>query len=146
MPVLKAPWNPFDHDDRGPCIKIIVLPTEDEMRLGIGLEYPKPVAVTALLDTGAQSSIISKVLARNRKLTMTDTNISVRTVGGWCSCDEYACSISFPDSDLPPIGTTKILAGEFDREPNYSCLIGRDVLRFWKVLFDGRSRCVTIST
>ena len=147
MPVLKVRWNPFDQDDPGPCIKIIVMPTEDEMRLGaFGLEYPKPIAVKALLDTGAQSTIINRVLARSRKLALTATKVPVRTIGGSCFCDEHACSIAFPGSDLPRIGTTRILAGEFDREPYYSCLIGRDIIRNWSIQFDGRSGFVAIAT
>lgn len=147
MPSLKVPWNPFDQDDPGPCIRIIVMPTEEEMKLGraVGFEYPKPVAVKALLDTGAQSTMVNRVLARGRKLTMTNARVRVRTIGGSCLCDEHACSISFPDSDLPMIGTARILAGDFDREPFYSCLIGRDIIKNWRIQFDGRAKCVTIT-
>src|ERR1700733_14176639 len=100
---MNVPWYPFDFDDPGPCIKVIVRHTEDEMRLGVGLDYPDPVAVTALLDTGAQTTIINSVLAISRKLTMTDTNVPVQGIGGRCFCDEYACSIAFPGTDLPGI-------------------------------------------
>ncbi|MGA7652662.1 MAG: hypothetical protein WBQ52_11055 [Terracidiphilus sp.] len=141
---MKVPWNPFDLEDRGPCIKVIVRHTEDEIRLGVGLDYPEPVAVTALLDTGAQTTIINSVLATSRKLTMTNANVPVRGIGGRCLCDEYACSISFPDSDLPGIGTAKILARKFE-EAGYSCLIGRDILRFWKLEFDARAGQVIIT-
>ncbi len=144
MAPLKIPWNPFDFADPGPCIKVSVMPTDDEMQLGIGLDYPKPLPISALLDTGAHTTIINKVLAINRKLTLTNARVRVSGVGGPCLCDEYACSVSFPNSDLPAIGTLKILAGDFDRGP-YSGLIGRDILKLWKVNFDGRSRCVTIS-
>jgi len=141
---LEVPWNPFDFADPGPCIKISVMPTEDEMQLGIGLDYPRPLPISALLDSGAHTTIINKVLAINRKLTMTNARVRVSGVGGPCLCDEYACSISFPNSDLPPIGTLKILAGDFDREP-YSGLIGRDIFKLWRVIFDGKSRRVTVS-
>jgi len=141
---MKVPWNPFDWNDRGPCIKVIVRHTDDEIRMGVGLDYPEPVAVTALLDTGAQTTIINSVLATTRKLTMTDANIPARGIGGRCFCDEYACSISFPESDLPPIPTTRILARKFEDE-NYACLIGRDIMKFWKLQFDGRAKCVIIT-
>jgi hypothetical protein len=141
---MKVPWNPFEWNDPGPCIKVVVRHTEDEMQLGVGLDYPEPIAVTALLDTGCQTTIIHSVLATNRKLTMTDTNIPIRGIGGRCSGDEYACSISFPGSDLPTIGTTRILARKFE-DHNYSCLIGRDIMRFWNMQFDGSARCVIIT-
>lgn len=122
------------------------MPTDEEMRIGreIGLEYPTPHPVTALLDTGSPFTIVSKVFAKNRKLAITNRNVPIRTIGGSCLCDEYSCSISFPDSNLPTIEILRIRAGEFNREPYYSCLIGRDVLRNWKIQFDGRARLVTI--
>jgi hypothetical protein len=124
---------------------MLVMHTEDEMALGIGLDYPKPLPINALLDTGAHTTIISKLFAQNRKLTMTNANVKATGVGGECRCDEYACSIRFPQiSGMPVIGTTKILAAEFGGE-EYSGLLGRDILRFWKVDFDGKARCVTIS-
>jgi hypothetical protein len=145
MPIFKIPWNPFDFADQGPCLQMLVMHTEDEMRLGVGLDYPKPLPITGLLDTGAHSTIISKTFARNRKLTMTNANVKATGVGGPCFCDEYACSICFPQlPGQPVIGTAKILAGAFEKEV-YSGLIGRDILKFWKVDFDGRARCVTIS-
>jgi hypothetical protein len=144
MPPLQLPWNPFDFADPGPRMQVVVMHTEDEMKLGIGLDYPEPLPVFALLDTGAQTTIINRVLAINRKLTMTNARVRVSGVGGPCLCDEYACSVSFPGSGLPAIGAMKILAGDFERGP-YSGLIGRDIIRFWKVMFDGRSHCVSIS-
>ena len=141
---MKIPWNPFEWDDPGPCIQVIIRHTEDERLLGIGLDYPEPVAVTALLDTGAQSTVIHSTLAKSRKLTMTDTNLPARGIGGQCFCDQYSCSISFPGSDLPGIGTVKVLAREL-KEMNYVCLLGRDIMRFWNMQFDPRGRCVIIN-
>jgi hypothetical protein len=140
---MKVNWNPFEWNDPGPCLKVIIRHTEDEIRLGVGLDYPEPVAVTALLDTGAQTTIIHSALATSRKLTMTDKNVPARGIGGQCFCDEYACSISFPNSDLPGIGTTRVLAREF-HEMHYACLIGRDMMRLWRMDFDPRNKCVII--
>lgn len=136
-------WNPFEWGDPGPRIKVIIRHTEDEMRLGVGLEYPEAVAVMALLDTGAQTTLIHSSLATSRRLSMTDANVPARGIGGQCFCDEYACSISFPDSDLPGIGTTRVLAQEF-REMHHSVLIGRDIMRLWKMDFDPRAKHVII--
>lgn len=147
---MKVRWNPFEWDDPGPCIKVIIRHTDDEMQLGIGLDYPGPVAVTALIDTGAQTTVIHSALAKSRKLTMTDKDLPARGIGGQCLCDQYSCSISFPNpdgfsnSDLPGIGTMKVLAREL-REVNYVCLIGRDILKFWRMDFDPRSRHVIIT-
>jgi len=112
----------------------------------IGLEYPEPLPVRALLDTGSPFTIVNRVFAKNRRLRRTESDVPLRTLGGACLGDEHCCSMSFPDSDLPKIEVMGIVAADFNREPFYSCLIGRDVLRHWNIQFDGRSGCVKIST
>jgi hypothetical protein len=144
---LKAHWNPFDPDDFGPCIRVVVMPPDIEMAAGraIGLDYPGPLPIKALIDTGSPFTIVNKVFAKNRKLRRTNQDVPLRTLGGPCVGDEHCCSMSFPDSDLPKIEVMGIVAADFDREPFYSCLIGRDVIKNWDIRFDGRSGCVTIS-
>ncbi len=66
-------------------------------------------------------------------------------MGGDCLCDEYSGSVSFPDSQLPRAETVRLLAADFNREPFYSCVIGRDILRNWDIRFDGRNRVVMIT-
>lgn len=141
-------WNPFDSADPGPCLKIIVMNTYATIEAGraIGLEYPGPQAITALLDTGSPFTIISRTFAKNWKLFQTNAGIPIRTIGGDCLCDEYCASISFPGSDLPLIETLRIRAADFHREPFYACIIGRDILRNWDIKFDGRAKCVRIES
>jgi len=144
---LQVSWNPFDPADPGPCIRVIVMNTREAIEAGreIGLEYPEPHSITALLDTGSPFTIVSKTFAKNRKLVLTNAGMPIRTMGGDCSCDEYSGSVSFPGSDLPTIAVLRIRAADFNQEPFFSCIIGRDVLRNWDVCFDGRARRVTIS-
>jgi hypothetical protein len=47
--------------------------------------------------------------------------------------------------NLRSIDPIRVISADFIREPNYACLIGRDILRNWKIIFDGRSKCVTIT-
>jgi hypothetical protein len=141
---MNVPWNPYEWGDPGPLIKVIVRHTEDELRLGVGLAYPDPVAVMALLDTGAQTTVIHSALALSRKLTMTDANVPARGLSGKCFCDQYACSISFPNSDLPEIGTTRVLSSEFN-EMHHCVLIGRDIMRLWRMDFDPRAKHVIVT-
>jgi Retroviral aspartyl protease len=140
-------WNPFDQADPGPCVKVIVMNTCETIEAGreIGFEYPAPKAITALIDTGSPFTIISRTFANNWKLVQTGARSPIRTMGGDCLCDEYSGSISFPDSNLPEIGIVRLRAVDFNREPFYSCLIGRDILKNWDIRFDGRSKRVTIA-
>jgi hypothetical protein len=146
MVTFKFPWNPFDPVDPGPCIRFSVTRYLDDIEYGmsIGLEYPEPPVPTALIDTGSPFTIISKVLARNSNLSLTNPAFPIRTMNGDCECEEYCGSISFPGSGLPRIAAARILARDFYKESSYSCLIGRDVLKRWDIRFDGQSRMVTI--
>jgi hypothetical protein len=144
---LKLSWNPFDPNDPGPIIRVVVMPPESEMEAGraIGLEYPTPVPIMALIDTGSPFTIINKVHATNRRLRLTNPNVPLRTIGGRSIGEEHCCSLSFPESDLPRIDVMGIVAAKFSREPSHACLIGRDVIKHWNICFDGRSHTVTIS-
>jgi len=147
MATHKIPWNPFDPADPGPRIRFSVTRFIDEIEHGqrIGLEYPSAPIPTALIDTGSPFTIISKVLAKNCNLSLTNPSFQITTMGGPCDCEEYCGAISFPGSGLPRIAALQILARDFYREPAYACIIGRNVLRRWNICFDGNSRLVTIS-
>ena len=146
MATFKFPWNPFDPGDPGPCIKFSVTRYVDETEYGtsIGLEYPEPPIPTALIDTGSPFTIISKVLAKNCNLSLTNPTFPIRTMNGDCECEEYCGSISFPGSGLPRIAAARILARDFYKESSYACIIGRNILKRWDIRFDGQNRMVTI--
>jgi hypothetical protein len=142
---VKIDWNPSDPNDPGPCIDVIVTNTADVIERGmpLGLEYPEPRKMRALLDTGAAVTIISKTFAKYCKLFQTG-ECEVRALGARHLCGEYAGTISFPGTSLRTIETIRILSAEFVQEPNYAILIGRDILRNWSITFDGRFKSVTI--
>jgi len=110
----------------------------------IGLHYPEPIQIRALLDTGASVTVISKTFARHCKLFQTSEGSEIRALGSSLRGGEHAGSISFPGTDLRPFDPLRIISANFEKEPHYACLIGRDILRNWVVTFDGRSKRVTI--
>ena|ERR1039458_8688038 len=140
-------WDPFDLADPGPCIRVVVMNTDDTIEAGrdIGFEYPPPQEITALLDTGSPVTIISKTFARHCKLFQTSDGTEIRTIGAEHRCGEHSGAISFSGTHLQRIETIRILSADFVREPHYACLIGRDILRNWNVRFDGRAKLVTIT-
>ena len=73
MAPFEVHWDPFDAADPGPCLKVVVMNAYDYIEAGraIGLEYPEPHAITALIDTGSPFTIISKTFAKNWKLVQT---------------------------------------------------------------------------
>jgi len=144
---LETLWNPFDSVDPGALIKVVVAATDETVEAGraLGWEYPEPQPISALLDTGSPFTIVSRVFARNRKLPLTSSGTPIRTISGPARCDEHSCSISFPGSGLPRIGPMRVLATDFDREPFHCCILGRDVLKYWIVEFNSKTRTATIS-
>jgi hypothetical protein len=132
--------------DPGPLIDVVVMNSRDVLEAwrALGLECPQPVRMKALLDTGAAVTVISKTFARHCKLMQTGET-EIRALGSLHKCGEHAAAINFPGTSLRSIDPIRIVSAEFIREPNYACLIGRDILRSWKITFDGRSKCVTIT-
>ncbi len=143
-------WNPFDLTDPGPCIDVIVANSRaviDVIDEGnpVGFEYPKPVKIKALLDTGASITVISKTYANYCKLFQTGEDAKIAAIGATHTGMEHAGAISFPGTKLRPFDPHRLVSSDFAREPSYACLIGRDILRHWNITFDGRSKRVTIT-
>ena len=111
----------------------------------IGLEYPEPRPMRALLDTGASVTVISRVFADHCKLFQTNEGSEITAIGATHRCAEHAGAISFPDTNLRPIDPIRIGSVAFPKERYYAILIGRDILRNWVITFDGRSKRVTIA-
>jgi hypothetical protein len=139
-------WDPFDKNDPGPCIDVVVMNSPGVIEEGrkIGLEYPAPVRMKALVDTGSSITAISKTFANYCKLFQTNEGSEITGIGAVHRCGEHAGSIAFPGTDLRSFDSVRIRSVEFKREPHYAVLIGRDILRNWILTFDGRARRVRI--
>ncbi len=140
-------WDPYDPRDPGPCIQVLITNSPDVVAAGraIGLEYPEPRPITALLDTGASVTVISRVFANYCKLFQTYEGGEITAIGKSHPCGEHAGCIRFPGTNLKGFEGIRIVSAEFIKERFYACLIGRDILRNWLITFDGRSRTVTIA-
>jgi hypothetical protein len=111
----------------------------------IGLEYPEPRTMRALLDTGSSITVVSKVWANTCKLFQTSEGSEITSLGGIQRCGEHAGAISFPSTNLRPFDPARIVSAQFTKERAYAIIIGRDILRNWIVNFDGRANRVTIT-
>ena len=129
----------------GPCIDVTVTNSRHviDARSDIGLEYPEPIKMKALLDTGAAVTVISKTFAKNCKLYQTGIT-EIKTLGGLQRCGEHAAAVSFPGTTLRSIDPSRIVSADFIKEPYHACLIGWDILRNWKITIDGRSNAAII--
>ena len=146
MGIVHLKWNPFDLTDPGPCIDVTVMNSSDILSAwrADGLDCPEPVKMKALLDTGASITAISKTYASYCKLRQTGEGSKITAIGAEHHCWEHAGAISFPGTELRQFDCVRIRSVVFEKEPYYAILIGRDILRNWKITFDGQHRCVTI--
>jgi hypothetical protein len=75
-------WDPFDENDPGPCIDVVVMNSPDviEEWRKIGLEHPAPVRMRALVDTGSSITAISKTFANHCKLFQTNEGSEITAI------------------------------------------------------------------
>ena len=130
MAAVELAWDPFDPFDPGPCIWVTITNSRDVIANGreIGLEYPPPRKMRALLDTGASVTVISRVFANHCKLFQTNEGSEITAIGATHRCGEHAGAISFPDTPLRRLDPIRIVSVEFPKERYYAILIGRDIL------------------
>jgi predicted aspartyl protease len=110
----------------------------------IGLDYPEPLRMRALLDTGASVTVISKKFANHCKLFQTNEGSEITAIGAPHRCGEHAGSISLPGTKLKSFDPIRIVSAVFVKERYYAILIGRDILRNWVITFNGHSKKVAI--
>lgn len=143
---MKSALSPAALQLHGPIVDILISATHPEIEEGksLGLEFPE-LLVKALVDTGASLTIINPEIAATCKLRHTDKN-KINAVGGKAGeFPAHAASISFPGSDLPSFDVIRVVACPIVKQPFFACLIGRDILRKWLFVYDGRNGEVQIS-
>lgn len=135
----------WSESDPGPCIDVVVMNSREVIDAGraIGLEYPEPLKMRALLDTGAALTVVSKTFAKHCKLLQTGQT-EIRALGSLQRCGEHAGAMSFPGTNLRSFDPIRIVSADFVQERHFAVLIGRDILRNWTITFDARSQKVTI--
>lgn len=145
MATFNCSWNP--NEDGGPRISVLIQNPLDVLNAGEPHHFglPAPISIMALIDTGASISVVSKTFARTSKLRLTSEGSQIRTLGATLEGAEYAASISFPGTGLRPLVPIRLFSADFIREPYYACLIGRDILQYWKITLDGPGRRISIT-
>jgi gag-polyprotein putative aspartyl protease len=144
--VVKLPFTPTVLLLQGPHIAILISATRLELDEGraVGLEFPE-LPVRALIDTGASLTVINPQIATTCKLKQTGYQM-INAVGGEAGeYPEYAAAISFPGTRLPGLDATRVVACPIIRQPFFSCLLGRDIMRKWLFTYDGRTGEVGIT-
>lgn len=101
------------------------------------LRRPKPRFSTmpALIDTGAQRTVVSPEAVRSVGLSKIN-EADLRRAGGVSRVDVYVASMAFPRSAFSPIEVMEVSCCDLPL-PTIQCLLGRDVLSRWIFTYDG---------
>lgn len=127
---------------------IVTLTAEDLLRNGpiVKIEIGNPsdpsraARVSALIDTGAAFTAMNPRLAQNCGLIQRGQK-KIHVPGNTGPDDaraypEFAATLRFPDSDLLSFRVHGIIACPIF-ETQFSCLIGRDILKYWELTYSG---------
>ena len=130
MPFI-ATMTADDLQQSGPLVKV---------EIGNPSDPSKTAIVAALIDTGAAFSAINPQLAQSCRLIQRSRK-KIHVLGNTGPEDakeypEFAASLTFPETDLRGFKVHGIVACPIF-EKKFSCLIGRDLLRFWEVTYSG---------
>jgi hypothetical protein len=142
----QIPWDPCHPENPFACIDVLVSNSQAllDRKDDLGFEFRESVQIKALIDTGAGPVLISRTYARHIKLFQTRPDSEIRVIGGSIKGGEHAGRITFPNTTLRSYDPIRIVSGDFHGEKHFSCLIGTDILRHWKITFDAKAKLVTI--
>ncbi len=123
----------------GPIIKVVI---------GNPSDVSKSSTVNALIDTGAAITAINPRLAQSCGLIQRSRKrIHVPGDVGRTDAKEYpefSASLHFAEADLAGFRVLGIVACPIF-ESRFSCLLGRDILKFWELTYSGPSGQFSIS-
>lgn len=129
--------------DVGPLVEVMlaVPATAERVLLGAGAAVPGPVTATAMLDTGASTTVIHPDLASQLGLTPVGVVYMSTPASSSVECQAYRVRLVFMST--VSIETTAV-AAQMEGH-NVECLIGRDVLAHAVFVYVGASDLFTLS-
>jgi class 3 adenylate cyclase/predicted aspartyl protease len=129
---------------RGLRINVEIGPSNAEIQWAklANVELRKPLKVRALIDTGASVTVINPQVAVTCGLRQVG-QVAISSTGMVAEWPEYVGSIGFPDLTLKSRDPVRLIACPLPGQ-DFSCLIGRDVLDGWRLVYDGKTGEVQI--
>lgn len=88
-----------------------------------------------MIDTGASTTAVDHQVLTGLGLTPTDVT-QVATPSGVVQQPVYACNITFPGTPIPTLPFNLVIGSSL-APLGFSVLIGRDVLRFFQIVYNG---------
>jgi predicted aspartyl protease len=130
----------------GPLIDVLICPpfaNSKEYREAVHAGYPNHRRLKAIIDTGANRTVILPGIAQSLSLTQIDENTSTLVGhGSTILTPLYRASLVLPGK-LPAL---PIIVAEIDHiQPDIQCLIGRDVLSYGYLYYNGEANKYTLA-
>lgn len=111
------------------------------MRLTDGAGTAPPVAVDALIDTGATVTVVANQVVKQLRLSPMGTALVHTPSSTNVRCYRYLVRLVLPNG----LGLETVAIGTPLRGQHIQCLIGRDVLRNAVFVYTGNTNTFTLS-
>jgi predicted aspartyl protease len=121
----------------GPSIQVAVGPSRELIAAfaPLGVQLSSPYAVTALIDTGAHTTVLSPEIVRRLRIQPVGTApISTPSTTTSLLCDRYHVNVYFDEGFV--VENIFAIEAPMGGVP-YECLIGRDILRHATLFYNG---------
>ncbi|HYK03796.1 MAG TPA: retropepsin-like aspartic protease [Thermoanaerobaculia bacterium] len=135
MPIYKSAVT--DLAALGPSIQVAIGPSRELIAAfaPFGKELSAPHSVTALIDTGAHTTVLTPELAARLRIEpVGKAPISTPSTTRAIMCDRYHVNVYFDEGFV--VENVFAIEAPMGGVP-YQCLIGRDILRLATLLYDG---------
>lgn len=131
---------------QGPALQVeIAIPTELAALLQqASLSIPPPHIGVALIDTGASITSVDEAVLRGLGLSPTSVVTVATPSAAQVRQPVYACVLSFPGTPLGAIPFHEVVGSQLSGL-GFSALIGRDILRFCQLVYNGPEGFWTIA-
>lgn len=150
--VLAFDYQPGALQYHGPIINtdLTITDTHREALVRAGQPVPAPVRCRFLIDTGAHGTVVKHEFAERAGLKLVSDNVPLSGVGVDTTGKAYMGRILFAAESKVVAGArhgiaidTTIMAGQLDTDL-LDGLIGRDVLQYFALSYDGKTGKVTM--
>ena len=134
-----------DLTSAGPVLQLSVGPSRELMTVlsGVGARVASPQAVTALIDTGAHTTVLNPETVKRLGIQPVGvTTISTPSSTSPLACNRFHINVYLPEDFV--IENVFAIEAPMAGVP-YHCLIGRDILRFATLVYVGPANQFTLT-
>ena len=127
----------------GPALQLSVGPSRELITVlsGVGLRVASPQTVTALIDTGAHTTVLNPETVK--RLAIQPVGVTtINTPSSTLACNRYHINVYLSEEFV--IENVFAIEAPMAGVP-YQCLIGRDILRFATLVYVGPANQFTLT-